>query len=276
VSLVGYQRPLLRQPDGLARINPRHWLARDLIFAHTGLQGFVFQEPVEPVAAPAIGAVVAATGHASITDSTQFKPNGSGAVDYAIPSGFVDTPATLCAFVAGTSTTTTQPLLSVRRALGSAGGLSLRRTTSALQIVHQDTGASSGQVAGGTIVAGAWMHLCGVFVSDTSRQGFVDGASIGTNITSRTLPTDLTRISVARYVDSANTICGTNITGIALPLVIGRALDAEEVAELHDEQRSNPWVLFSERPIWVPVASGAPAATSFAFRRAFPRPILNF
>jgi hypothetical protein len=42
-------------------------------------------------------------------------------------------------------------------------------------------------------------------------------------------------------------------------MVIDRVLDPSEIARLHDEQRSNPWVLFADRPIWVPVT--APSST---------------
>ena len=48
----------------------------------------------------------------------------------------------------------------------------------------------------------------------------------------------------------------SQITGLAVPLVIGRELAPEEIEALHQEQRSNPWALFSEMPIRVPVSSG--------------------
>jgi hypothetical protein len=94
------------------------------------------------------------------------------------------------------------------------------------------------------------------FVALADRRIQCDGASVTTNTSARTFPTSCNVVSVGRYCNAADTVATTAISGIAMPLVVGRLLTEDEGARLHDEQRSNPWDLFTERPIWVPVSSG--------------------
>jgi hypothetical protein len=61
---------------------------------------------------------------------------------------------------------------------------------------------------------------------------------------------------------SGNTaVAGAQLTGLAIPLAINRALSDDEVAGLYQEQLINPWALFMEAPIWVPVSSGSALPT---------------
>jgi hypothetical protein len=79
----------------------------------------------------------------------------------------------------------------------------------------------------------------------------------------------LDAISIAGDASATQIVCTTSIRGILLPMVIDRVLDPSEIARLHEEQRSNPWVLFAERPIWVPMTAPAPSFKGAWVPRAY-------
>lgn len=239
------------------RINERHWLAQDLVFAHSGHCAFVYGEPVAPTATDALnGAVTAGTGADALDGILGWVPDGSNRVIYDLPTALA-LPLTLSAWWHGTSSTTTDPILCVQRASGY-GGVLLRRTSA--EVVSAQTwdtaGGANAATASGGYVSGQWQHGVAVFVADNSRIAYADGGNSGTNTGTKVLPTDCTQVAIATDPRVTN-YATTAIASIALPLVIARVLSADDVARLHDEQRANPWGLFAERRIWVPVPAAA-------------------
>lgn len=268
MALFPYRPPLLRQPSHLARINPRHWLARDLVFAHSGLGAFIYGRP-EQVNNPLSSAAIGGTHNPSLTNAFGFVPDGTNAVDYSLPLA-VSQPLTLSAWAIHSYGDGYEPLLSVRRGLGNNGGARLAKgfpANGATATTYNTSGSFNSATASFNTAASVWMHYCGVFASNTDRRVFIQGGAKGTSTGSMAFPTDCTLVSVARAPVSANTVVTSSVYGIGVPLVIARILDDAEIARLHEEQRRNPWSLFTERPIWVPVSSGGGSGFNAAWAR---------
>lgn len=248
------------------RLNERHWLAQDLVFAHSGHCAFVYGEPVAPTATDALnGAVTAGTGADALDGILGWVPDGSNKIYYALPAS-LPLPLTISAWWHGTSSTTNDGIVGVGRSSGSGGALLRRSSTEVVSARAEDTSGTAGAAAAtGGYASGRWQHGVGVFVSNTSRLAYADGGNSGSNTSSRTHPSDCDRIVIAADFVSA-TPATTAIGSIALPLVIARELSADEVARLYSEQLANPWSLFTGPTIMIPAA--APAA---AFKAAWAR-----
>lgn len=258
MALFPDRHPLLRQPSHLARIRERHWLARDLVFAHSGISAFVFNAPAQARAELTRAVVREGSRNANLAHAFGFVPDGSNAVEYELPIP-LSLPLTLSAWSSSSSSNSTEALLSVRRSLGSNGGIRLSRGFSgagAAVTTFDTSGGFNSATISPAYTTGAWRHYCGWVETSTSRRITSDGGSGVTDTGSRTFPSNCTVVSIGRSANSANTVATAVTYGICLPLVISRVLDDGEIARLHEEQRSNPWDLFTERPIWVPVSSG--------------------
>lgn len=251
-----------RQPPGLVRINPRHWLAKDLVFAHTGRLPFIFGRPSpDPSPSALRGILRNGTGDQQFTGTWGWVPDGTNYEIYDLGIVGLSLPMTLSAWWYGTSGTTADVVLAVGRS-GATGGGNVRRASN--ERVHAQSvttgGVSVEAQASGGYSSGRWQHGVGVLISDTSRIAYADGANSGSNVTSSTFPTDCNEIRLAATPSTTPTACTTVISGFALPLVIARALDADEVLRLYLEQAANPWGLFDERRIWVPSVYGTTSA----------------
>lgn len=255
------RQPWTRQPTGLTRINTAHWLAKDLIFAHSGVRAFVFGQPA-PDVPPALRGAVAGDSNPALFTSRGWVPDGTNSELYQLKINLA-LPLTLSAWWYGTAGTTLDAILSVRRdtTFAGDGGISLARQTTEVVIANSRTTAagSSTATASGGYASGRWQHGVGVFASITSRAAYADGGNVGTNVISRVFPADCSVIAVGNFIFPSDFPTTTVIGGIALPLVIARALSADEVTRLYNEQRANPWGLFAERRILVPV----PAASGY-------------
>lgn len=266
MALYPPRHPLLRQPSHVARINERHWLARDLVFAHSGYGAFVFGRPVADLPSALRSNALTGAHNPSLVSARGWVPDGTNSETYALGVAALPLPLTLSAWWYGTSSTTNDAILAVGRSAGR-GGVLLRRTSGELVSAQAiDTaGNTNGATASGGYASGRWQHGVGVWESATSRLAYADGGNVGTHAVSTAHPTDCDQIRLATTVTATPTPATTAIAGIAIPLVIARALDDEEIARLHEEQRSNPWVLFADRAIWVP---GSAADTSAALTGA--------
>lgn len=257
MALFPPRNPLLRQPSHLARIDPRHWLARDLLFVHSGYSAFVKGQPVEGIAETLASNALTGSHNPALVGANGWKPDATNYAVYPVPP-LADYPLTLSAWWFGTSGGSVDGILTLGRSAG-VGGYVLRRSTGELvqSLAHTTSNQTAGTTtASGGYASGRWQHGVATFVSATSRNAYADGGNAGTVQTAyRAFIADLDRVIVGGTASSPPIAATTVIGGIALPMVIARALDDEEIAFLHEEQRSNPWTLFTERPIWVPVTS---------------------
>lgn len=256
-------RPLLRQPSHLARISERHWLARDLVFAHSGYGAFIFGRPVADTPSALRVRALEGNQHPGLRHSAGWAADSTNYETYDVGIALA-MPLTLSAWWYGPAGTTVDPILGVRRSGANAGGWSLDRnsTESPLARAMSTAGTSTTVLTTGySFVASDWTHGVAFFESTTSRGIYGNGGSETLNTTLRTGPSDATQIIVAGSVAATAGAANSVINGIALPIVLNRRLSAAEVAELYEEQRSNPWALFTERKIWVPVSSGGGGTT---------------
>lgn len=264
----GTRRQWQHQPQELVRINERHWLAQDLVFAHSGHCAFVYGEPVAPTATDALnGAVTAGTGADALDGILGWVPDGSNKIYYALPAS-LPLPLTISAWWHGTDSTTNDGIVGVGRSAGYGGALLRRSSTEVVSARQEDTaGVATAVAATGGYASGRWQHGVGVFASNTSRFAYADSGNSAQNTGSRTHPSDCDRIVIAADFVSA-TPATTAIGSIALPLVIARELNATEVQRLYDEQLANPWGLFAGPPIWIPVSAPAAFKAAWAARQA--------
>ena len=265
--MIRRQLPRRTQPPELTRINPRHWLARDLVFAHSGRTAFAFQRPIPDSRSALRGSRMSGTAGHALGNIMGWIPDATNSEIYALGVASVPLPLTLSAWWYGTSSTTNDAILAVGRSAGR-GGVLLRRTSGELVSAQAiDTaGNTNGATASGGYASGRWQHGVGVWESATSRLAYADGGNVGTHAVSTTHPTDCDEVRIATTVTLTPTPATTAIAGIAIPIVVARALSADEVARLYSEQLANPWGLFSGPQIMIPVA--APAA---AFKAAWAR-----
>lgn len=90
-------------------------------------------------------------------------------------------------------------------------------------------GAASSAITTAGYTAGTWHHVCAVYVNDTVRYAFLDGANKGTSSFSR-IPAGLDRIGIGANLNSAP---GGHYSGdIAEAAIWNAALTDREVAEL--------------------------------------------
>lgn len=263
MALFSYHPPLLRQPSHAARINERHWLARDIVFAHSGYGAFVLGRLVSEPAAPVRGFTASGGQHPGLNHSRIWTPDSTNYEEYPLGYSGLKNPLTISCWCFGPASTTTDGLVTLRREAGYAGGFMLtRHSTEIYSAVTantsdvQSTGSSPGSAS--PFVANAWEFATGTWGNgDALRTAYRNGVSGTPGTGNRPGPLCDRIMLLANTAGVPVAANSAAISGIALPLVIARQLDDEEVARLHDEQRSNPWSLFTERPIWVPVSAAA-------------------
>lgn len=261
-------RPLASgMPKGDWQIRRSHWLAPDLVFAHSGVQAYVYGEPVADAHANEIRVNgLGGTGWPAQQNGPGFAPDGTNFLYWDLPAP-LEMPLTLSAWWQGTASTTADRLLSVRRPTADNGGYTIGRSST--ELARLDVVANNGTQAGVnssgyTFVASAWVHGVATLTSTTSRAIYANGGSKKTSGSSVAAATLVSRIAIANAATSTPTIATSAIEGIALPLVIARVLDDAEVARLYQEQIENPWTLFEPRRIWVPVSSGGTNTYTFS------------
>ena len=267
MALFPDRHPLLRQPSHVARINERHWLARDLVFAHSGHQAFVAGRPSASDNSGLVPQVLKpGAANPALNGTYGWSADGTNTQTFLL--GFdVSVPLTLSYWLHAVGSAINQQTWSVRRASGFAGGFAMRQSNSeACSAVHGNSSGGAGTATGPTTwTTDTWRHDVGVFRSATSRYAYANGVAGTEETTSITTPSGVNRVVIGGSFTNPMTVAGSHITAIALPIVIARTLDAAEIARLHEEQRSNPWSLFTERRIWVPVS----AAGGGAFKAAW-------
>lgn len=250
--------PWTRQPQYAARLKRSHWLYDDLIFVHSGTHGYVYGEPVAPTLdAPRVPKSGIYGSH--LNNSLCFSGDGTNYATYALPKNNA-LPLTLSGWAFGINANSTDNLVRITET-GAVAGVELNRTTLELFEARARTSANSSNAASstGTWVSGAWHHGVAVHVSSVSRIAYFDGGNSGSTTTGRDPGTALNTVEILRL--GSPTISATALQGVQLPMVIGRALSAVEVAQLYEEQRQDPWALFERRRIWVPASTGATVPT---------------
>jgi len=244
-------------PQALARVNEKHWLAKDLAFIHSGFTPFIFGRPITNNQLGLRSTALMGTAHSALNGTLGFSPLTGNYLTYNLPVPLA-IPLTLSAWWYGPSSGTGVGVISIKSVSGE-GGVQLGKnfTNNLTQVRSRDSGGSnSDQACSGGFVAEKWLHCVGVIASNTSRTPYTDGANAITSTVNRVVPTDLSELRLSANVIASPTAATTGvIRAFALPMVINRALSAEEVARLYEEQLSNPWGIFAERPIWVPVSA---------------------
>ena len=105
-------------------------------------------------------------------------------------------------------------------------------STEQTEIAARDT--SSFQDMGGTIVnEGDWTHIVGVYVSDTVRHLYVDGAFIGTDTNSVSVPTAFDKFQMGQILDNTNGFMQVDEVRIS-----GSIRDADWIATEYNNQNS--------------------------------------
>ena len=272
MALSGYQPRLLCQPDGLVRINDAHWLARDLVWAHSGLQAFAYGRPQPAVAPAARKTALGGTDNPALSNASGWSPDGTNYEDHLLGFSGLDKPLTLSVWWAGVGNSVFDTILAVGVAAGGNGGLYLQRRNDETVAAGtmQTNGAAIAAISPNGFSASRWEHAAGVWISTTSRQAFSNGVGGTVETTSRTNPTSIDRVRICGSTASAPIAAKSGaVTDVALPMVIARALSADEIARLHAEQRSNPWGLFAERRIWVPSAGAGGGVTLTAAQGSY-------
>jgi hypothetical protein len=248
-------------PQALARVNERHWLAKDLAFIHSGFTPFIFGRPATDRPSALRSNALAGNANPSLNATRGWRPNGTNTEEFALGVN-IGLPHTLVVWTVAASTAGHQPTLALRRPLadGVGGSALYAHNASGLPTARHVNSSSGGfnVTAGGGYEASRWMQSCGVFLSGSSRTAYGNGGFAATNTSTMTPVTATSSVHVAGgpYATADPASSGI-VTGIALPMVINRALSAEEVQRLYIEQISNPWGIFAERPIWVPVSAAA-------------------
>lgn len=260
MGLIQFDHRLSRQPPvGVAGLNKSHWLAPSTIFAHTGNGAIIYGSPAPNT--PLLSSPVFAERNPSLNNSRGWGGTGAGSSPkWALPKA-LEYPITLSAWFYGTASTTVDGVLVVSRASGFGIqyiGRAANENPFAYSSNTSDAGASA-EITGYTFAANTWVHVVGVFTSNTSRTIYVNGSSGVTSAVSIVMPSDLTVVTVLNNNRPA-------IGGVALPLILNIALTQAESLRLYREQQSNPWKIFAPKRIWVPVsaAGGPPTLAAIA------------
>lgn len=252
-------QPLARQ---LVRINPSHWLAKDILFAHTGWQGFVFGAPADPLLPDLLpkrqSNLTGTIDNSPFAASNNWSGDGTNFLEYL--TGGHSVVLTLSVWGCRTGNiTNTANAISFASGSSDAGALYLRTGTSpyAAQLLSITSAGTSTVASSSTnTTTNTWQHFSGWRASTTSRAVYLNGASKGTSTASNSIGSHDRFLVAAARRSGSNPIATSELAGLAFPLAIGRVLDDGEVERLYAEQNDNPWSLFAERPIWVPVSSG--------------------
>ena len=245
-------RPAKRQPFGAVRLNEKHWLAKNLLFVHTGSVALYYGKPILPIVDTGMkneSGSASPNGNPNFS-GFNFAPDGVGYASYPIPTR-PSNNLTLLAWVNGINGSNNNYVLS----LGGQGGQQLGRTTVEVVSARAETvaGTSALATSAAATTANVWAHTAATFESDTSRAAFLNGASKGTIATSISAGT-LSYVTVlARRASAATAICLNEITRVALPMVIDRVLTDDEILRIYREQLLNPWSIFSDAHAPIPM-----------------------
>ena len=149
-------------------------------------------------------------------------------------------PLTLACWFNSDSATTNQTILGISADIAGVGNTSKWFRLRAAGAVAGDpvqadaanspTFAVAASTSGYT--TGTWHHACGVFLSNSSRTIYLDGANSSTNTNSVT-PSDLNGFQIgAIYAEDTNSIAGYTDGRIAEVGIWNAALTAAEIASL--------------------------------------------
>lgn len=254
-----FLRKITRVPSAGWRINRRHWLARDLAFVHSGTRAYIWGEPVADAMRDPLRVNALDGGKwPAHANAPGWVPDGTNYSFWDLPAAVVQ-PLTISGWWYGVASTSTDRIISLRRSSAQSGGFSLSRSSTELPRVDVTTDSGSlvgANVVGYTFASSEWVQGVATFVSDTDRNAYANGAAKGSNTTSASGSTSASRFAVGVNATNTEVITTTAINGVALPMLIARALSDAEVARLYAEQLDNPWVLFEAPRIWVPMSSG--------------------
>jgi hypothetical protein len=81
-----------------------------------------------------------------------------------------------------------------------------------------------------TEIVGEWHHICGLFISDTSREIYYDGVLTGTDTGSKTTSVDAVRVGNKVDTNEDDTISGK----VDDARIYDRLLTADEIQRLYD------------------------------------------
>ena len=256
MALTSYQPRFLRQPHGLVRINEKHWLADNLLFAHSGLQGFVRHEPATPI----LQALRRPAERGQINGLAVYG-NNAAYEEFEVVCEQPNTLTLSAWSVVDSALSNNSGIISVGLP-GVRSSLSLHVVSPSVDpaLRASNTNGATGLTATGGGVAGQLQHLVGVARSGSDREIYINGASSGTSSVSRAIG-GTSRVLIAADRSGTSGAIGnqarTEGSFAALQLVIDRGLADEEVDRLYREQLSDPWALFAPKRIWVPMAAAA-------------------
>lgn len=250
---------------GDLRIDPDHWLAPNLLFAHTGREAFVAGHPVDPN----IGHVLCkprmtGTTWPAAQELSGWAGDGTNYVTWPLPLA-AKFPLTLGVWVNSVASTGTQRTLSVRSASALNGGVMLG--VSSAELARADVCSDAGTQTGfnaGSFVSEQWRFLTLTITSSTERALYQNG---GNKVTSTVSIAESARMEVVGLcVDAFSTRApvGAETRGIAVPFVVNRVLSDNEIALLYRQLLADPLTMFTRRAVRIPyaeAAGGAPTLT---------------
>lgn len=258
--MVAIVKELRRPARGFNRLNPRHWLYKDLVFVHNGERAFAYGKPILPINTSNSLKGTSSRVAPSFRGSRSFIGIISNFEEYAVSTPTY--PFTLSVWNAMNGADGAQPSTLICTGSAAArnfGNIFRSATTSDPAIGAGDVNASVSVTATGTIVNNVQQHLVGRFFATNSRELYVDGVFGASDGTVRAIGNG-DRVNIhAGHQNSAGAIAGiarTACVATSLPMVIGRALSPAEIARLYNEQRVNPWGLFLDdgSPFQIPIA----------------------
>lgn len=242
-------RRVTRQPQGSARINPKHWLAPYIAFAWDGRRGYVWHKPVAPLVqtliAPAsrFGEVI--------------QPDGAGYVSFNVP-GLTPDGISLACWAAAVAGTTDRAIFSVGNGLASDGirGLFLTAAEAWSMRRSNSAAAQSGQSQAGWS-SGVWQHLIGVQPLVSSSGCYVNGVGSTASGNSRAMSAaNLVTLAAWRQSGSYAAISDSSVLGVGPGMVLTKIPDADEIPRIYQEALADPWSIWSPRPVFVWMGGG--------------------
>jgi len=263
---INRQQPL----DTRWRINPRHWLAKDLLFAYTGAIAFLRGRPVhmsnvgevhyKKVIGPHTNSATFLQPHFSRSANISTGATGGSTKFPYYETGGHSSILTLSWWWNVASNQGSTGLGSGGPSSGAFGAVAGILFGIPRASFYTSSGTSSTLGSGGTYLGSVWRHTVVIHGGLTSRAIYDNGGTKQSASSSFDIGSTHTQISMLGARHGAGYVLNglSNSTkGTGLPLAISRVLSDAEVAKLYQEQLVNPWNLFT-RSIWVPV--GIPAS----------------
>lgn len=126
----------------------------------------------------------------------------------------------ICIFGIGVNTSTSNTYITLEL-----------QSTNRPQAIHRNSTTGASSATTGSIIAGQWFHVCGVFQTNSSRTLYWNGVASAASTTIVT-PFTVTRIQIARRPNTSSTSPSFLTGNVAEAAVWNDTLTAAEIASL--------------------------------------------